>query len=264
MGVVRLFGQHISYSASPAMHAAGFAALNLDHRYELADISPGQLPMEAFRLRADDVVGANVTTPYKGAFIGLLDEVDAGAATAGAVNTIVRRDDRLHGSNTDIPAIAAEIRRICPTPHHAVILGAGGAARAVALALVDLAPTEVSFVSRAGGPGTHPWSELPDLLPGANLLVNATPVGTRDDESPVPSSSLHGDLAVLDLVYRPSPTRLVREARLTGAPARAGAGVLLEQGWRSLEVWLGQPVDLSVRAAMAGALVADIGDAVDV
>ena len=258
MATVRLIGEHISYSASPQMHAAAFDALGLDHHYELADIAEPDLPACIAALRDAGVLGANVTVPHKAAVMPLLDEIELGASAAGAVNTIVNRDGRLLGSNTDVPAIAAEIRRLTSAPRKAVILGAGGAARAVATALATIGTTDVVTVSRA-----H-WPELPLLLAPADLLINATPVGTNSDESPIDAGLLHPDLAVLDLVYRPSPTRLVHDARACLLDARAGAGVLLGQGWRSLEKWLSLEIGDEVKRAMADALATELGDGVDV
>jgi shikimate dehydrogenase len=100
------------------------------------------------------------------------------------------------------------------------------------------------------------WPELPTLLADADLLVNATPIGTGSDETPIEADSLRPDLAVLDLVYRPTPTRLVREARAIGAPARGGAGILLTQAVLSLELWTGLPAPVEV---MAEALRAELG-----
>ena len=258
MATVRLLGEHISHSASPAMHMAAFAALGFDHRYELADITAADLPRAIAALRDADVLGANVTVPHKAAVMPLLDEVEPLARRAGAVNTIVNRDGRLIGSNTDIPAIAGEIRRLTSAPRNSVILGAGGAARAVAIALTEIDAREAVMISRTN------WSDLPELLATADLLVNATPVGTNSDESPVDQRLSHPNLAVLDLVYRPSPTRLVRDARECGLQARAGAGILLGQGWRSLEAWLSVPIGESVREAMADALRRELGEAADV
>jgi shikimate dehydrogenase len=117
----------------------------------------------------------------------------------------------------------------------------------VQLALARLGAGQTSILRRSDGS----MARLADELAAADLLVNATPVGTGSDESPVPAALLRPDLAVLDLVYRPSPTRLVREARAAGAPAEAGAGILLSQACRSLELWLGRvaPVE-SMRAAL--------------
>lgn len=240
------------------MHAAAFALLGVSHRYELADVDAETLPAAMAALREADVLGANVTVPHKAAAAELVDELDAVAAAAGAVNTIVNRDGRLLGSNTDIPAIADEIRRLNSAPRVAVILGAGGAARAVATALGEFGEVDTVMVSR----GT--WSQLPSFLAGADLLINATPIGTDSDESPIDPRLLHAALAVLDLVYRPSPTRLVHDARACGLEARAGAGVLLGQGWRSLEKWLNLSVSDDVKRAMADALSADIGAGADV
>ena len=258
MPTIRLLGENISYSASPAMHGAAFDALGLAHDYELVDVTAEDLPQAVAALRDEGVLGANVTVPHKAAVLDLLDEVEIGARVAGAVNTIVNRDGRLIGSNTDIPAIADEIRRVRQAPRQAVVLGAGGAARAVAWALSGIGAAQPVMVSRGM------WPELAELLADADLLVNATPVGTNSDESPVDKALLHTRLAVLDLVYRPSPTRLVHDARACGLEARAGAGVLLGQGWRSLEAWLSLGVSESVKLAMADALASELGAGADV
>jgi len=258
VAIVRLLGEHISYSASPAMQAAAFAALGLDHTYELADVSADELAATVDALRSADVLGANVTVPHKAAVLELMDEVEPLAAEAQAVNTIVSRKGRLIGSNTDIPAISEQIRKVQPATRMALVLGAGGAARAVRLALESVGSIETVLLTRSA------WSDLPELVANADLLVNATPIGTNSDESPVDQRLLHAGLAVLDLVYRPSPTRLIREARECGLDARGGAGVLLGQGWRSLETWLGKRVGGSVKGAMAAALRHELRDEADV
>jgi len=258
MAIVRLIGHQISYSASPAMHSAAFATLGFDHHYELADVTADDLRATVEALRSDDVLGANVTVPHKAAVMPLLDDVDEPARRADAVNTIVSRDGRLIGSNTDVPAISDEIRRLRPRLRHAVILGAGGAARAVALALNEIGAPDPLIISRSN------WSQLAGALAEADLVINATPVGTNSDESPLDPALLHPGLALLDLVYRPSPTRLVHDSRARGAEARAGAGVLLGQGWRSLEAWLSVEMSESVKTAMADALAQELGSGVDV
>lgn len=264
MGVVYLIGRHIYYSASPPMQNAAFAALGLDHTYEMADVSVDDLPRAVADLRKPDCLGANVTTPHKAAALELLDEVEPLARQANAINTIVPRKGRLLGFNTDIPAIAEQVEALRASPRKAVVLGRGGAARAVAIALESAGAQQVTLVSRAGGEGSVPWEELPELVRDADLLVNATPVGTDANDSPIPAALLHADLAVLDLVYRPSPTRLVRDARAAGGSARGGAGVLFGQGWRSLEKWLGREVSDKVRQAMAAALRLELGKGADV
>jgi shikimate dehydrogenase len=253
----RLLGHGIAYSASPAMMAAAFAALGLPHRYVLADVPPGEVPATVALLREPDAGGANVTTPHKAAVAALVDERSADAERAGAVNTVVREGARLVGHNTDLPATLEAIGRLCPAGvRHAVILGAGGAGRAVQVALERLAAERCSILHRSDGS----IGRLADELADADLLVNATPIGTASDESPVPAHLLRSDIAVLDLVYRPSPTRLVREARAVGARAEAGSAILLGQAWRSLQLWLGQPAPLE---AMRAALHRELGAGAD-
>lgn len=248
----RLLGHGIAYSASPAMQAAGFAALGLPHRYELADIPPEAIDGVMAQLREAGSGGANVTTPHKLAVAERCDELSADALLLGSVNCVVPRDGRLIGHNTDLPALEDELRALRPDGvGRAVLLGGGGAGRAVEVALERAGATRIVRIQRRDGT----WAHLADALAGADLVVNATPVGTGSDESPVPVALLRPELAVYDLVYRPSPTRLVRDARAAGAPARSGAGMLLGQGWRSFELWLGVPAPVeAMRAGLRSAL----------
>ena len=249
---VVLLGEGMGYSASPAMHNAAFAALGLPWRYELRDVPAEALPAALAELRAATLRGANLTRPHKGRVLGLLDELDPLAERVGAVNTIVATDGRLAGHDTDVPAIAAEIARLGRF-RSAVVLGRGGAALAAAAALADAGAT-VELVGR------DRWADVPALVADADVLVNATPVGTASDESPIDAALLRRDLAVLDLVYRPSPTRLVRDARAAGAQARGGAGVLLSQAALSFALWTGMPAPVEV---MREALLAELGPEAD-
>ncbi len=250
-----LIGEGIGYSASPAMHNAAFAALGLPHRYELADLPATRLAAAVAELRADGALGANVTRPHKVAVCSLADAASREVERLGAANTLVRHDGRLVAHNTDLPALEAELRRVAPRPgRRAVVLGAGGASIAVQAVLADARWTDVVVVTRAR------WADLPALLADADLLVNATPVGTGSDETPVPVACHRAGLAVLDLVYRPSPTRLVRDARASGAAAVGGAGMLLRQAAASFALWTGHEAPVDV---MRATLCAELGPQTD-
>jgi shikimate dehydrogenase len=253
---VLLLGQGIGFSASPAMQNAAFGHVRLPITYELCDVEAPNLAEAVRLLRDDGVTGANVTTPHKVAVLDLVDEVDATAARVGAANVIVRHDDRLIAQSTDLPAIATALQQFAfGASRRALVLGAGGAARAVAAALVDAGWQDVCLLTRDA------WSELPTRLAEAELLVNATPIGTGSDESPVPVRWLRVDLPVLDLVYRPSPTRLVSDARAAGAAAKAGAGILLDQAALSFTLWTNLPAPVPV---MRAALQSELGSGADV
>lgn len=253
----QLLGEGIAYSASPAMMNAAFEHLGLPHRYVLADVSDAEVAATVAGLRDEDAGGANVTVPHKAAVATLVDELSDSARDADAVNTVVTEDGRLVGHNTDLPATIDVIAELCPTGvRRAVVLGAGGASRAVQLALAASGAPNVAVLRRSDGS----IERLSDEAASADLLVNATPVGTGSDDSPVPDGLLRPDLSVLDLVYRPSPTRLVREARSVGADAVAGGAILLGQAWRSLELWLGQPAPIEV---MRAALMVELGGTAD-
>ena len=251
--LVVLLGEGIGYSASPAMHNAAFAALGIDARYELRDVAAADLDDEVEALRDADRLGANVTKPHKVAVCDLVDDHAPDVARVGAANTIVAADGRLVAHNTDLAALTAELAELGASGRRAVVLGAGGASRAAVAALEDLG-CEATVVTRAS------WGDLAEVLSRAEVLVNATPIGTQNPSAaPVPTDLLRRDLAVLDLVYRPSPTRLVQEAHAIAAPARGGAGMLLRQAVGSFTLWTGREAPVDV---MRAALHAELGIAV--
>jgi shikimate dehydrogenase len=228
------------------MHNAAFRALGLDWAYELLDVSPSDLPGALNGLRHEDVAGANVTIPHKQAVMQFLDALDAEAVKAHAVNTIVHDGERLVGSNTDIAAIRGAIAALGLEPRgaNAVVLGAGGSARAASVALEG---AHVTFVSRHPDETDLPgrviaWDDasLHGLVRAADLLLNATPLGRRE-EMPVRPAALPRDGAVIDLVYVRGGTPLVRKARSLGLRTADGWEILLAQGARSFEAWTGQP-----------------------
>jgi shikimate dehydrogenase len=232
------------------MHNAAFRALGLEWEYELLDVPPGDLPAAVEGLRRQDVAGANVTIPHKQSVMQHMDSIDAEAVKARAVNTIVRNGDRLVGSNTDIAAIRTAIASVAVEPKGAnvVVFGVGGSARAASVALEG---AHVTFVSRhpdeADVPGrVIAWDDdsLHALVRSADLLVNATPLGRRE-EMPIRPAALPRDGAVIDLVYVTGGTPLVRKARSLGLRTADGWEILLAQGARSFEMWSGRAAPLS-------------------
>ena len=255
---VVLLGHGISYSASPAMHSAAFRSAGLDWSYELCDVPPERLAPAVAALRGAASRGANVTIPHKVSVMPLLDELDEKAEAAGAVNTITRAGDRLLGSNTDVEGVRAALAEtgLEPSGATAVVLGAGGSAKAAGAALKG---ARLTFVARrpgaaAGLPGeVLSWDDpgWRTLVGGADLLLNATPLG-RGGELPLPASGLPRHGAVIDLVYRNEGTPLVRAARERGLRCADGWTVLLAQGAAAFEAWTGRPAPLAaMRAALA-------------
>jgi shikimate dehydrogenase len=231
------------------MHNAAFRALGMDWAYELLDVPPEDMAAALARLRGQDVAGANVTIPYKQAVMDHLDTIDPPAVRARAVNTIARTDTRLEGSNTDVAGVAAALAEtgLEPRGANAVILGTGGSARASAVALEG---AHITFVSRHSGNTDLPgkvigWDDpsLAGVVRAADLLLNATPLGRRE-EMPVRPGALPRDGAVIDLVYVTGGTPLVRKARSLGLRTADGWSVLLAQGARSFERWTGRPAPL--------------------
>lgn len=233
------------------MQNAAFQALGMDDwSYELLDVPPDGLAAAVEGLRAHDVAGANVTIPHKQAVMDQLDTISPEALRARAVNTIVKVGGRLGGFNTDIAAIRTAVDEVGVEPEgaSAVILGAGGGARATAVALEG---AHLTFICRRPDEADLPgrvvaWTDrsVPALTRSADVLVNATPLG-RHEEMPLRPAALPQSGAVIDLVYVTGGTPLVRKARSLGLRAVDGWEILLAQGAAAFLMWTGRsaPMD---------------------
>jgi len=271
---VVLIGHPVAHSLSGAMQQAAFDALGIDAAYELWDRPPIELPDAIAELRADDVLGANITIPHKERVVPLIDRLTDEAHVTGAVNTITREGRRLVGHNTDVPGFATALDQLvgrAKMPRQAVVLGAGGGARAVVYGLIRVGFQRIvvfnrhlhraeGLVKHFGRSAAHmelramPWhpSIIESELAKTKVLVNATSIGLSSDESPIPAGALTGDLLVLDLIY--SRTRLLREAEAAGCTVRDGETMLLHQGAAAFTLWTGQPAPLDIMAeALANA-----------
>jgi len=265
--LVGVLGDPIAHSRSPAMHNAAFRAMGLDWCYVPLHVTPARLGAAVRGLVALGFVGANVTIPHKERAAEMVDELTPAAAATGAVNTLAVQGERLVGDNTDVGGILAALAEagVSVAGREAVVLGAGGSARAVAYALAQ-AGGQVALANRTVeraqalaakvGRGLDPIPladarALQARLDGAVLLVNATPVGMHPGpgESPLPAGvRCHPGLTVLDLVYAPRETRLLRQAQAAGCRTIEGLRVLVHQGALSFERWTGQAAPLQVMA----------------
>lgn len=274
MNVCCLLGHPVGHSMSAVMHNAAFAELGLDYRYELWDIEPERLEEAVDRLREPQMRGANVTIPHKVSVMKLLDAVEVGASKIGAVNTIVNDGGFLTGCNTDVTGIERSLEEagVNPEGMAAVMVGAGGAAKAIGYYLSTLVGS-LTIINRTQSRAEELASylsglpectasvsarflnreALADALVHADLLVNATSLGmTPDvDTTPVDGSLLKAGLVVVDAVYNPLKTRLVRDAEEVGATAIGGLSMLVHQGAQAFELWTGieAPTSLMFEAA---------------
>jgi shikimate dehydrogenase len=261
-----LLGQGIEYSVSPAMQNAALRACGLDEwEYAIRDVTADGLPGALDALRRGEAAGANVTIPHKRAVAAACDELQGDALRTGAVNTVLVRDGRLIGENTDARGLELALRHdgLWPEPGASVVvLGAGGAAVAALLALSRAQPAALQVAARreeeaarvAAGLGADSvaWRHdavLAALGGGACLLLNATPAPLQ--ALPVAVDALPGGCTVVDLRYRPRPVDLVAAARARGLRAGDGLEMLLQQGMLSFALWTGMqpPIDVA-RAAL--------------
>jgi shikimate dehydrogenase len=266
---VVLIGHPVAHSLSGAMQQAAFDSLGIDATYELWDKTSIELTDAIAELRGDDFLGANVTIPHKERVAPMVDRQTDDAHLTGAVNTLTREGRRLIGHNTDVPGFKVALDRLVgkqKMPRQAVVLGAGGGARAVVYGLITEGFQRIivfnrhlhraeGLVKHFGRSAAHmelramPWHDsiIESELAKTRVLINATSIGLTDDTSPIPAESLHGDLLVLDLIY--ARTRLLRDAAAAGATVADGELMLLHQGAAAFTLWTGQPAPLELMQA---------------
>jgi shikimate dehydrogenase len=269
--VAAVLGWPVTHSLSPVIHNAAFAALGMDWTYVALPVEPGEVPAAVAGLRALGFAGANVTMPHKEAVADVMDDLTEDADRLRAVNTIEVVRDRLIGHNTDAPGFARFLAHDVgfePAGKTALLFGAGGAARACALAVARAGLTRIVVALR------EPARAAPvvDALDGfateveaiafddaaeasADLVVNATPLGAHGEGLPLPK--LGPDGLFVDLLYRPATTPGQQAARAAGAQAVGGLGLLLHQGALSFELWTGRQAPLEVMSAAAVAALAE-------
>jgi len=279
-----VIGHPIGHSISPAIYGAAFRAAAIDAAYDAWDTPPDTLDGRVQALRGDDFLGANVTIPHKQAVIPFLDDLADTASRAGAVNTIVHHEDKLTGHNTDAAGFArslAEDAGFDARRKYVLLLGSGGAARAVALALIDAHARTIFVMGRQPKKIDQLVRDLKPLTPTgttiswaywgdgsyllsmreSDLIVNCTPVGMAgsetDGQSPVDADLIQPHTTVFDVVYNPPETPLVAAARARGATAVSGFGMLVHQAAESFRLWTGRDADIeAMRAAGREALAA--------
>jgi shikimate dehydrogenase len=280
---VVLIGHPVSHSLSGVLQQAAFDSLGVDATYEPVDKLLIELPEAIAALRDDAYLGANITVPYKDRVLQMVDRLTEEAHATGAVDTITREGSRLVGHNTDVPGFRKALETLVgkqKMPKAAVVLGAGGGARAVVYVLVTSGFQHVivfnrhlhrgeGLVRHFGRSAAHmelrakPWhdSVLEAELSKTRVLINASSVGRDPDVTPIPAELLPPDLLVLDLLYTPKETRLLREAAAAGASAiQNGDVMLLHQSAAAFELWTGQTAPLDLLGATLDT-ARDSGDA---
>lgn len=234
------------HTRSPAMHEAAYAALGLDADYRAFDVPPDALADAVTRLRAEGVRQLAVSIPHKESMMGYVDELEPVGRAIGAINTVTRTGDRWVGTNTDWIGALRALERAGPVEGcRAVVLGAGGTARALVYGLrergcevfvlnrtVERAQT---LVDELGATEAGPLARFPELAP--EIVVNTTSVGMNEDRSPIKASWLAEGMTVLDAVYAPEETRLLADAKAAGANPVGGKWMLVYQAVEQLRRW---------------------------
>lgn len=279
--VAGVIGWPVRHSLSPPMHNAAFAALGLNWAYVPFAVAPDQVGAAMAAIRALDLAGLNVTIPHKLAVLPFLDELSPDAAVLQAANTIVNSEGRLLGYNTDGAGFLRSLAEVGEGAQgrRVALLGAGGSARAVALAVCRAGAAGLAVVNRTLSKAEGVVAMLREALPAvsaeavdlqlaaaeaavreADLVIDSTAVGMypRHEVPPVvPPAWLHSRQTVCDLTYNPRLTVLLRAAQAAGARTLDGTGMLIHQGALALEYWTGQAAPV---AAMRQALLARLPD----
>jgi shikimate dehydrogenase len=270
--VCGIIGDPIEHTLSPVMQNAAFREMGLDYIYLPFKVAEGNLSEAIDGLRALNMAGINVTIPHKVVVMPLLDDIDGLAGYIGAVNTIVNQGGSLKGYNTDASGFyqALTANKIVVSKKKIVILGAGGASRAIAFILADKG-AELTILNRSLDSaqtiaervfqalrteikvGKLTVKNLEPVLDEADILVNTTSLGMSPDltETPVPARLLKKELVVFDIIYNPLKTRLIKEAEKEGARVLNGLEMLVRQGAAAFELWtdLKAPIEVMRKAA---------------
>ena len=278
---ISVIGYPLKHSISPDFQQAALDHYKLDINYEAREVKPADLLSVIYKLRQPQNLGANITVPYKEKTLHLIDEVDDFAGMVGAVNTIVNRDGKLAGFNTDAYGFLTALHddaRFNPENKRVIVLGAGGAARAVCFALLQEGVgsliianrTMPKAISLAGSLAEYAVSnkisteiaamprqnsKLTEAVENCQLIVNCTSLGMKgspyEEESPLESDLIPKGALVYDLVYNPLETPLLRIAREAGANTIGGLPMLVYQGVASFELWTDReaPLDIMLSAA---------------
>ena len=276
-GRVGIIGYPIGHSLSPVLQQVAFDHHGIEATYQAWSVAPNDVPDFVNGLREPNTLGCNVTVPHKEAVLSLIDEIDPWASRAGAVNTIVNRDNRLEGYNTDGIGFLRALREdagVTATGKRVLVLGAGGAAKGVCLALAGESVASITianrtlqraenlaFLLRGHGALVSPLSledqALNDVSKSADIIVNCTTLGMTHgpsgESSPLSREQLPDTGLVYDLVYNPPTTPLLLEAKRAGVGTLGGLPMLVYQGAASFELWTGldAPVSLMSEAARA-------------
>ncbi len=262
-----IIGHPVGHSLSPHMHNAAFFRDGMDYVYIAMDVRPDCLPEAVEGLKALGFAGFNVTMPYKEAILSLLDELDETARLSGAVNTVVVEEGRLRGLNTDGSGFVEACREaeVSFAGRRVLILGAGGAAAAIAAAVLgegasrlDIANRTVEkaerlrktlwAVARGAEIGVYPLEKVVPVAADAEIVVNATYLGMKEEDPlPLTAESLSAEKVVCDAVYRTGEeTALIRRARKMGARTVPGGRMLLYQGVQAQRIWTGREPNVEV------------------
>lgn len=260
--VAAVIGSPVQHSLSPVLHNAAFAQLGVDWVYVAFPVHTGEAQHALDAMRTFGLGGLSVTMPHKEAIAAAVDSLDPAAAALRSVNTVVpQADGTLRGHSTDGDGFVASLAaaRIDVAGRHVALLGAGGAARAIADALARHGVAQVSVVNRTRS-SAEVTAELagdvgavaePQAIRAADIVVNATSVGMGGDELPCDPSWLRAGQVVADIVYHPRDTALLRAARVAGATTVDGLGMLLHQAALQQQLWHGHLPDVAVMAAAA-------------
>ena len=269
-----VIGDPVRHSLSPALHNAAFARLGLDWTYVAFEIAAGRAADALAAMRVLGVEGLSVTMPHKRDAAAACDELSPAAELLGAVNCVRRDGDRLIGENTDGAGFLRSLRvqaGLEPVGRHAVVIGAGGAARAAIVALVsegasvtivnrsvDAAVRAAELGARAGATaGVSAISQSmvggPGAVSDADLVINATPLGmSAGDPLPIDTTLLRRDHVVVDFIYQPAVTPLLEAAAEVGAATLNGTGMLLYQAAEQFKMWTGRDAPIAAMAAAVG------------
>ena len=252
-----VIGNPIKHSLSPIMHEWVFDVLGINAEYEKINVNENELLQVVNKIKNGNLNGINVTLPYKEKIIPFLDEINPRAKSIGAVNCVIKNDSLLIGNNTDWFGFSMLMKRnnINLNDHSIILIGSGGVARAIIFSLKNLGVKSINILSRNLDNAmefkddvisAYSLNIAHEIIKTNSIIINATPVGMKNDDSPIDVSLIHQDQVIVDIIYTPLETTLLKIGKQIGSKTINGLDMFIEQGLASLDLWFGSSISKKV------------------
>lgn len=251
-----VIGNPIDHSLSPFMHNWVFKKLKIDAKYQKLKISDSELPNIIKKINNENIDGINVTIPYKNRIIKYLDIINPRAKSINAVNIVYKSNNKIIGNNTDWYGFTMALKKnnISVIDKEIIILGSGGSAKSIVFSLINLGVKKINIISQNNKNhlfknkfvNIYNYNQLSRLINANSIIINTTPIGMINNNLPIDSMLLSKEQTIIDIIYTPLETNLIKHAKELGAVNLNGLDMFIYQGLATIDIWFGSPLSKQV------------------